>query len=226
MSQTDRASRPKALDLFCGAGGAAMGLHRAGFDVVGVDIKPQPRYPFPFILSDALQPPVRLEDFDLVWASPPCQASTPMSNRWRGKGGLADSRVSLIRQTRTLLSERASHWVLENVIGAEMIAPLMLRGEMFGLATSRPRLFETTFVVMVPQARKQKGAVAIYGKADGRRLFTRKDGSELRAWTLETGRAAMEMEWADEDGVREAIPPAYSQHIATYALMALGGSDA
>jgi len=215
-------ARPRALDLFCGAGGAAMGLYRAGFDVVGIDIKPQPRYPFPFILGDALNPPVRLEDFDLVWASPPCQASTPMSNRWRGKGGKADSRIDLIHQTRMMLSERASHWILENVIGAKMIAPFMLRGEMFGLGTSRPRLFETTFIVMLPQARKRLGATAIYGKADGRRLQTRKDGTELRAWTLDEGRAAMDMPWGDENDIREAIPPVYSAWIGAYAMLALG----
>ncbi len=219
-------SRPRCLDLFCGAGGAAMGLYRAGFDVVGVDIVKQPRYPFPFIQGDALKPPVRLEEFDLVWASPPCQANTPMSNRWRGKGGLTDRRVDLLRKVRMMLSEQAPHWVLENVIGAEMIAPFMLRGEMFGLKTSRPRLFETTFLVIIPEAKRKRGAVAIYGRADGRRLMTRKDGTELRAWTLKDGQEAMEMPWADEHGVREAIPPAYSEHIGNYALMALGRKQA
>jgi DNA (cytosine-5)-methyltransferase 1 len=214
------------LDLFCGAGGAAMGLHRAGFDVVGMDIRPQPRYPFPFVQGDALAPPFRLSDFDLVWASPPCQANTPMSNRWRGKGGIADTRVDLLRETRIMLSEQAPHWILENVIGADMIAPFMLRGEMFGLSTSRPRLFETTFAVMLPQAARRKNAVAVYGKPDGRRLFTRKDGTELRAWTLEEGRSAMQMPWADESGLREAVPPAYSEHIGQYAMLALTSGHA
>ena len=217
----------RALDLFCGAGGATKGLQRAGFHVTGVDIKPQPRYcGDAFIQGNALAPPVRLEDFDLVWASPPCQANTPMSNRWRGKGGKADERVDLLRQTRRMLSERASHWILENVIGAQMVAPIMLRGEMFGLSTSRPRLFETTFIVMLPQAERKRGALAIYGKADGRRLLTRKDGSELRAWTLDEGRVAMEMPWADEEGVREAIPPAYAHHLGTYARLAIEAARA
>src|SRR5574342_244387 len=91
----------RALDLFCGAGGASMGLHRAGFDVTGIDNHPQPRYPFRFIQGDALRPPVRLEDFDLVWASPPCQGYS----RTRHLPWLKDKkRPLLIPPTRELLS--------------------------------------------------------------------------------------------------------------------------
>lgn len=208
-----------------------MGLYRAGFDVTGIDIKPQPRYPafhdaphakhFRFIQGDALKPPVRLEDFDLVWASPPCQASTPMSNRWRGRGGLADKRIDLIDETREILKGSGLPWVIENVIGSRLRRTLKLRGEMFGLSTSRPRIFETSFLILAPTATRRRGAVAIYGKADGRRLYSRKNGTELRAWTLEEGRNAMGMPWADEDGIRQAIPPAYAEHIGRYAIMAL-----
>lgn len=128
--------RPRCLDLFCGAGGAAMGLWRAGFDVVGVDIKPQKRYPLPFVQGDALRPPFRLEDFDLVWASPPCQhytalrAVNPGLKTWHS-----------IPPTRAMLrSARLS--VIENVVGAPIRADVKLCGEMFGLQTYRHRLFE------------------------------------------------------------------------------------
>lgn len=220
----------RALDLFCGAGGAAMGLHRAGFDVTGIDIKPQPRYPFRFIQADALAPPVRLEDFDLVWASPPCQAFTQMSARWRGSGGKADSHLDLLTPTLAWLRGQEVQFVVENVVGARkhMGPHFLLHGGMFDLAVHRPRLFASNFFVMVPRARKAVDPIGVYGRrGDGRCLFRRKDVNGVEsiqraARSPEEACAAMGIDSAmDWDGVREAIPPAYSHHIGTYARMAL-----
>lgn len=142
-----RMTRPRALDLFCGAGGAAMRLHRAGFDVVGVDIKRQPRYPFQFIQGDALALPVRLEDFDLVWASPPCQAHTALSKMWNAR-----EHVDRIPETRALLVKSGVPYVIENVPGAPLKASLRLCGTMFDLRTPcgaelrRHRYFESSFL--------------------------------------------------------------------------------
>lgn len=140
-------SRPKALDLFCGAGGAAMGLYRAGFDVTGIDIKPMKRYPFRFIQGDALKPPVRLKDFDLIWASPPCQAHTSLSKMWNAR-----EHKSLILETRALLSGHPMT-VMENVVGAPLKSPIHLCGTSFGLGVRnaelrRHRLFECSFFVL------------------------------------------------------------------------------
>ena len=195
-----------------------MGLHRAGFDVTGVDIKPQKHYPFRFIQGDALRPPVRLEDFDLVWASPPCQAYTTMDNRRRS------SKYAVIPNVRELL--RGSKLsVIENVMGArrEMPNAIRLTGEMFALRVHRPRLFELSgFWMMAPSMKpRQKDSVAVYGKPDGRRLWDRADGTMLRAWRLEDGKDAMGIDWADAHGIKEAIPPAYAEHIGNYAMMAL-----
>ena len=142
-----------------------MGYHRAGFDVVGVDIAPQPRYPFEFHQGDALRilhflidgdGPSWLHDrpFDAIHASPPCQAKTTMSNRWRGAGGKADEWVSLIVPTRELLIAAGKPWVLENVPGArdEMVAPVVLHGGMFGLRVDRPRLFDSAVLLLMSTA--------------------------------------------------------------------------
>jgi DNA (cytosine-5)-methyltransferase 1 len=212
----------KLLDLFCGAGGAAMGYAQAGFtEIVGVDIEPQPNYPFEFIQADALlflkTRAAQFLGFDLIHTSPPCQASTPMGNRWQNPRW-----PDLIPQTRELLERSGVPYVIENVVGAPLHDPLMLTGEMFGLSTSRPRLFELGgwFAMSPPKMRRQADAVAVYGKADGRRLWTRSDGSELRAWTsIEEGREALGVPWMQTElEIREAIPPAFTRYMGEQFL--------
>lgn len=138
--------KPRLLDLFCGAGGCSVGYARAGFEVVGIDIAPQPNYPFAFVQGDALRPPVDLAVFDVIHASPPCQAYTSMSNRWRGAGGLADERPDLIDAAREVIRATGKPYVMENVRCSPLNNPIELTGEMFGLLVHRPRLFECSAV--------------------------------------------------------------------------------
>lgn len=215
----------RLLDLFCGAGGAAMGYHQAGFDeIVGVDLSPQPEYPFEFIQMDALTAldsfatdsdgPWSIEEFDLIHASPPCQSYTPMSNRY------GSDHPQLITAVRETSAATGIPYIIENVQGAGpyMISPLTLTGEMFGLTVHRPRLFELGgwTALTPPRPPRQSDPVAVYGKPDGRRLWTRKDGSELRAWaSVIEGQQALKIPWVtDWHGLREAIPPAYTRYLA------------
>lgn len=137
-------NKPRLLDLFCGAGGAAMGYYRAGFDVVGVDIKPQPHYPFEFIQVDAIDMLRRMlygaflsndgnwyfiDDFAAIHASPPCQKFSTMTKRWKRENEHPD----LIDLTRQLLIKTGLPYVIENVVGAPLANPIMLCGSMFGL---------------------------------------------------------------------------------------------
>ena len=210
--------KPRLLDLFCGAGGAGMGYHRAGFEVVGVDINPQPRYPFEFHQADALEFP--LDGFDVIHASPPCQAFTALSNRWRGAGGVADAHEDLIAPTRDRLQGR--RYVIENVHGAPLLCPIVLTGEMFGLRVYRPRLFECVPFMLAPdKPPRQRDPVAVYGKPDGRLLWRRKDGTEQHASDLETGSAAMGIDWMEWDELKESIPPAYTEYIGRQLLNVL-----
>ena len=210
---------PRLLDLFCGAGGAAMGYHRAGFEVVGVDIEPQPNYPFAFIRADALT--VEFGGFDAIHASPPCQAYTTMSNRRR-----SDS-PPLIGETRELLERSGLPYVLENVPGAKrwMRDSFTVTGAMVGIEAMRPRRFETNWPLLLPWPNvTPKEKVAVYGRNDGRRLWTRKDGSELRVATLEQASAAMDIDWMVWDELREAIPPAYTELIGAQLIARLVSS--
>ncbi len=204
---------PRALDLFCGAGGASMGLHRAGFDVTGIDIKRQPRYPFRLIQADALRPPVRLEDFDLVWASPPCQAHVGFNASWN-----RTPHVSLIAATRALLSDHPIT-IIENVVGSPVRTSLTLCGSNFGLQTRRHRRFETSFFCWGMHCSHSGNERGVYGDhpqghfGDGYRI--------PRAQSLEEARQAMGIDWMLWRELTQAIPPAYAEFIGREALRQL-----
>ena len=201
----------RILDLFCGAGGAAMGLHQAFPDaeIVGVDIKPQPNYPFAFINDDVMNflPNMRLEDWwpDFIWASPPCQRWTRMLNH-----GLTDRRKhpDYIARVRYELEQQTAPWVIENVAGSPLSKPVMLCGTMFGLQTLRHRFFECSFRVTPPSHPKHNGK-GIRNQRDG--------GTYYRCYGHETGKrqwgAAMGIDWMKSPELAQAIPPAYSRYI-------------
>jgi DNA (cytosine-5)-methyltransferase 1 len=221
--------KPRLLDLFCGAGGAAMGYHRAGFDVVGVDIKPQPNYPFEFVQADAMT--FDLAGFDVIHASPPCQAFTMMSNRHRGKGGYTDSIPDLLTGTLARLRSLTVPWVVENVVGSTppLRPVIQLEGGMFGLGVHRRRLFESNVLLMTARYPRPAHHVGVYGKApDNRRLYSPKKhpgncNCDVRraAASLEEAQTAMGMDWADWHGTKEAIPPAYTEFIGAQLLGAV-----
>jgi len=219
------AARPRLLDLFCGAGGAAMGYHDAGFDVTGVDIEPQPHYPFTFVQADALTFP--LDGFDAIHASPPCEAFTQMSARWRGKGGLADTHKDLLTPTLARLRGLLVPWVVENVPSAKraMRPTVDLHGGMFGLGVYRRRIFESNILILVPKMRAPDRPIGVYGDHPQNHYSTRLNGdmkgrrSEFRrARTIDEARELMEMPWADWNGCRKAIPPAYTRLIGAQLL--------
>lgn len=203
-----------------------MGLHQAFPDaeIVGVDIRPQPRYPFTFVQGDALE--FDLNGFDFVWASPPCQAFTQMSAKYRGYGGKADGHPDLLTPTRERFASLTIPWVIENVVGArrKMRPTIMLHGGMFGLGVHRPRLFECNFLVLAPNKFRAPEPLGVYGKLDGRTVW-RNSGrkghygsrSIIRvAKTLAEGQQAMGIDWMEWDELREAIPPAYSRYLAQF----------
>lgn len=214
--------RPKALDLCCCAGGASMGLWRAGFDVVGVDIEPQPRYPFAFIQADALD--VRFQGFDFIWASPPCQAHTAMRHAPGAKG---DANPKLIAPLRKRLAASGVPWVMENVEGAPLRDPVTLCGSMFGLGAQgyqlqRHRLFESNFAIPSLECRHGKRPViGVYGgharcraaSAGGRGTKDKWRGGHKAAASKALG-----IDWMTLGELSEAIPPAYAEHIGRAAL--------
>lgn len=200
-----------------------MGLHRAGFEVVGVDVKPQPSYPFEFHQADWLDfvtsgDPVgdpMLEFFDFVWASPPCQAHTQL----RGLGKAKPDDVDLLPPVRSFLRGYGIPHVIENVVGAKLIEPITLCGSMFGLAVRRHRLFECHgFTMLAPECRcRGRRNIAVYGKSPAHRL---PDGV-IRARDLAHGRAAMGIDWMEWRELTQAIPPAYGEFIGKAALRAM-----
>ena len=191
----------KLLDLFCGAGGASMGYHRAGFEVVGVDINPQPNYPFEFHQADALEYP--LNGFDVIHASPPCQAYSRTNAAYR------DRHQDLIAIVRDRIDKYP--YVIENVQEARRILwnPLMLCGGMFGLPVHRHRYFEIRPQIFrfLPGCNVPEDTVYITGTPRP------KDGSPRKDPPADVKRAAMGTPWMTIKNMDEAIPPAYTEYI-------------
>lgn len=201
--------KPRLLDLFCGAGGAAMGYHRAGFEVVGVDIKPQPHYPFEFHQADALT--FSLNGFDAVHASPPCQSWTA----YRRKGhGVGDGYPQLIERIRERLAPTLLSYVIENVEGARghLIDPVRLCGSSFGLDVRRHRYFETDWTLTAPPC-DHAWQTPRFPPATNRTNLRRT--VEVGVWRipLDVQRKAMGIDWMTLPELSEAIPPAYTEHI-------------
>ena len=212
-------SRPLLLDLFCCQGGASKGYVDAGFDVVGVDIDPQPRYPYEFTQMDALFVLGKMveEDWFLdvaaIHASPPCQAFT---NAQRLQG---NEHPDLIGPTRKLLDQTGLPYVIENVEGAPLLNPVTLCGTMFGLETYRHRLFETNWPLVQPAHPEHVARQTKMGRPPVDGEFMQVVGNFSG---VDRGREVMGMPWANRDGLREAIPPAYTNYVGTHLLQTLG----
>lgn len=222
--------RPTALDLFCGAGGASMGLHRAGFDVTGIDIRPQPRYPFRFIQGDAVNPPVDLAAFDFIWASPPCQAYSILGNLPWLQGKVYPA---LVEPVRALLCAAARPWCIENVPGAP-VSGVTLCGRMFDLPLYRHRVFETSFFLLGPPHIRHDQVIGRGRHVSDRAKGTLNASSAAGSWgkggviTVAghqfkkcDGQRALGIDWMTRDEMAESIPPAYSEFIGRAALQHL-----
>lgn len=209
----------RLLDLFCGAGGAAMGYHRAGFnEIVGVDIHHQKNYPFSFVRGDATQPPIQLKHFDLIHASPPCQ-------RWADGFVLyRDKHPDHIAATRQLLEDSGRPYIIENVIRAPLNNPVMICGGALGCMTDtlqlhRHRHFEANFPLMGASCmRPRRLTVSVVG--NGTPSGNRKTIG--RNPTINEKREAMGIHWTTRKELSEAVPPAYTEYLGRQFLDQLG----
>lgn len=225
--------RPRLLDLFSGAGGAGMGYHRAGFEVVGVDIKPQPRYPFTFVQADALEYlAAHGHEFDAIHASPPCQAFTA----YRRAGNVKDY-PNLIPDTRALLTGTALPWVIENVVGAPIRPDLLLCGSMFDpmLDVRRHRVFESSMSIdppMWPCRHRLWGPDRFPGGRSKERTGSNRglarNTVEVGTWDIPLARqrVAMGIDWMTLHELSESIPPAYTEFIGEQLLAAVSMEQA
>jgi len=206
----------RVLDLFSGAGGAATGIHQAleeaklEHEIVGVDIKPQPRYPFKFVLGDAMT--FLLGGWSFIWCSPPCQGYSSGRYWVRGHNG-ASEHPRLIEKLRIRLYSMLGNrdWVIENVQGAPLHNPVMLCGSMFGLNIAkgylrRHRLFEALFPIKPLECAHGRQAISVCGHGAGGMWGYRKANAA-------EARELLGIDWMNRDELAEAIPPAYSRYI-------------
>jgi DNA (cytosine-5)-methyltransferase 1 len=208
----------KLLDLYCKAGGASKGYQLAGFEVVGVDIKKQKRYPYEFIQADCLELMKDmnfLRSFDVITASPPCQTHS-ITQHLRNAQGKSTDKVDLIPQTREALIASGKPYVIENVPGAPLINPIQMCGSYFGLKVRRHRRFESNLpIVGSPCDHKNQGKpVGVYGSM---RDEIPKGGHTAKS--IEEAREAMGIDWMIWGELVEAIPPIYTREIGMQLLL-------
>lgn len=222
----------RLLDLYCGGGGAAYGYWFAGFnEIVGVDIAPQPHYPFAFVQADALEYLAeRGHEFDAIHASPPCQGYSIMRNLpWLRERDYP----LLILPTLEMLERLGKPYVLENVMGARYGATGLTRhglevhglkagwlcGTMFNQSFYRHRLFATNWLWLAPEHQKHK-------RTDGAALAKWQNGNGAQAEGVGIGHAkgwrqaaeAMGIGWMTRGELTQAIPPCYTDFIGRFLL--------
>jgi DNA (cytosine-5)-methyltransferase 1 len=217
----------KLLDLFCGAGGAAVGYHRAGFtEIVGVDNKPMKRYPFEFVQANALEylsdliASGEIAQFDLIHASPPCQRYSIATKSWNGE---PRKHPDFVSATRTLLQVSGINYIIENVVGAPLIDPIVLCGTMFpGLRVIRHRLFESNVLLMAPPCGPHPLCYTVdkrkphYGQLDEWTAFVQVNGGGN--CSVASARDAMGIDWMTKAELNEAIPPAYTEYLGQFFI--------
>lgn len=203
----------KLLDLFCGAGGCSVGYQRAGFSVTGVDIAPQPRYPYEFHQMDALDFLAKYGDsFDVIHASPPCQAYS------KARYINDVDHPELLEATRTALIETGKPWVIENVKGAPMYRTILLCGQSFNLRTYRHRLFESNVDLAQPKHHDHLFKTAKMGRTPKPNEFMHVVGHFT---AVKQARIAMGISWMIRPELCQAIPPAYTEFIGKQIIESL-----
>ena len=211
--------RPRLLDLFCGAGGSGYGYWLAGWDVLGVDLVPQPDYPLPFVLADALTFP--LDGYDAIHASPPCQ---PYSTTRTLHGA---EYPQLVDQVRARLRATGVPYVVENVVGAPLENCVTLCGSSFGLPVWRHRRFETNWTVWnPPRCEHDRSVQPIDVTGGGPSVAPRMDGAGGRSRKprdVAEARAALGIPWAGRRGLNAAVPPAYTEWLGARMIQACAG---
>lgn len=217
----------RLLDLFCGAGGCSMGYQRAGFEVVGVDIEPQPHYSYTFVQADALTYP--LDGFDVIHASPVCKSYTYCNLSPK------ERHPKLIGDVRRRLKAAGKPYIIENVYGAkhDLLASLLLCGTMFGLPMERHRLFEignTDLFILPPGPCNHKIAhISVVGHSvwDSWKEGTRRKDGRPRpdSVPVEIGHKAMGINWMNKEELAQAIPPVYTEWIGRQLLAYLSQKE-
>jgi len=213
------------LDLFCGAGGAAMGYQRAGFDVTGIDHRPQPRYCGDRFLEGDAMAALRallrgnticgglgLDDFAVIHASPPCQEFSSAGKAAKVLWGA--EYPDFYAETRKYLIRTGKPWIIENVTAAPSQSGIVLCGSMFGLPIQRHRTFESSHLLMLDRHCDHKpDAITVTGHSPQRWL-----GGARKPVAPEVYQAAMGIDWMLVRELVQAIPPDYTEYVGAQVL--------